>query len=266
MSRIEYKYLVPVKLLSKLYKYLSPYMVLDKYSEKRPKHEYTVRSIYFDTARLNFYHEKVSGIKKRKKIRIRGYNENKKNAVVFLEIKRKNGPTISKERAGVYYDDLSALLETGDTNKYIIPFPGITKSIDNARKFLFHLHDLSLKPILKIIYEREAYYFKFNKDWRITFDKNLRSSLSINPESLFEENKTVASLNKYFILEIKGSGEIPYSIRNAIARLELRLQALSKYTICIDSHTVYEKYLNRSINNSALYHKHKKINHFAIGQ
>ena len=150
MSRIEYKYLVPIKLLSKLYKYLSPYMVLDKYSALRPKHEYTVRSIYFDTARLNFYHEKISGIKKRKKIRIRGYNENKKNAVVFLEIKRKNGPTISKERAGVYYDDLSTLLETGNTKNFIIPFPGITRSIDNARKFLFHLHDLSLKPILLI--------------------------------------------------------------------------------------------------------------------
>ena len=266
MSRIEYKYLVPIGSVSKILNLLSPYLILDKYSAMMPNNEYTVRSIYFDTSELNFYHEKISGIKKRKKIRIRGYNKYQQDACIFLEIKRKNGPTIIKNRAAVNYSNLQNILESGDVSSYVISFPKITKSIENARKFLFHIHNSSLKPIVKNIYEREAYFHKFDKDWRVTIDKNLRSSLALNPQCLYEDNKTIPSLTNYSILEIKGSGDMPYVFRNTIANLGFSLRALSKYTICIESHTIYEKYLYRSINNAASYHKHKKIQHFGLGQ
>lgn len=260
MNRIEYKYLVPNKSVSNVLNHLLPYLILDKYSAQMPNNEYTVRSIYFDTLHLNFYHEKISGIKKRKKLRIRGYNKYEDDSVVFLEIKNKNGPTIFKNRAGVNYSDLQDLLGLGDVNRYVIAFPKITKSIENARKFLYNLHNLSLKPIIKIIYEREAYYYKFDNGWRLTFDKRLRSTLNVNPKYLYEDIKTISSLTNHTILEIKGSGNMPNIFRNAIANFGISLQSLSKYTICIESHTSYEKYLYRSINNAASYNNQKKFN------
>lgn len=245
MGRIEYKYLLSDRLLEKLHKLFIPYMIHDKYSAQRPDQEYTVRSIYFDTSRFSFYHEKISGIEKRKKIRIRGYNNYFKDALVFLEIKRKMGPSISKNRASIYYKNLSDLLETGEIMTNIFPHPGLKTSYENTKKHLFYIYNLNLKPVIKVIYEREAFFFKFDQKWRITIDKNLRSSLTVNPECLFDENVTVPNLKRYSILEIKGMGDIPSIIRRIVAKLELRLQALSKYTICLDSHSCYEKYLYR---------------------
>jgi len=54
-----------------------------------------------------------------------------------------------------------------------------------------------------IVYNREAYYSKFNTELRITFDKNLRSKISTSTDDLFSRHKSVYSLTDYFILEIK---------------------------------------------------------------
>ncbi len=49
------------------------------------------------------------------------------------------------------------------------------------------------------------------------------------------------------ILEIKSRGGFPLWLQQLIGRAGLHLQALSKYTICMESHTRYEHQLQRSI-------------------
>lgn len=264
-SRIEYKYLVPNFLKENLYNLLFPYLILDKYSSMMPNKEYTVRSIYFDSVALDFYQEKKAGLKIRKKLRIRGYNEYDYESVVFLEIKRKNGQIISKDRVGLMFKNINALLNSGFVSNHIIKVDNIRNPQKNAEKFFFFVHNGRLKPVIKIIYERQAFFYKFNQNWRITFDKNLRSSLTVNPSQLFYENKTVRSLNDSFILEIKGSGKIPLVFRNIIGHLEINLQSLSKYTICMESQSKYKKVIFNSINNNKKFQRHKNIHNILTG-
>ena len=252
MARIEYKYLISKTVVEYFREKISHYVELDRYSAIQPNHSYTVHSIYYDTPHLDFYYEKLAGIKRRKKLRIRTYNEYAKDSYVFLEIKRKNGAAISKTRAKVNYKDLALLMSSGDIKSYV-PKNGGYNSIENAQKFLYHVHKRNLKPIVLISYEREAYFYKFYHGWRMTIDQNLRSCMAGSSQSLYNGKDTVKSLPRHYILEIKGTGGMPGWLRYFIGTLNLKLAALSKYTICIDSIVKIRRtklnYSNINLNN-----------------
>ena len=231
MGRIEYKYLVSNSQLTNLRNALRPYLKLDKYSAMCEQNEYVVRSIYFDTPRLAYYHDKLAGIRRRKKVRIRGYNEFKKDSRVFLEIKRKDGSTISKTRANTEFKNLGFLM--GGYSKPLESFPEL--SMDH-KSFFYNVFSFQLKPLIKIIYEREAFFLKFNENLRITLDKNIRSSLSSQLQDLYEENRMVSVFKNNFILEIKTEAQFPRWLSNILASFNLQNEALSKYTLSLDSH------------------------------
>ena len=94
--RYEFKYLVPFSMLDKLRNALMPYLEYDKFADIRPNKEYVVRSVYFDNPYLDAYYEKLDGIKVRKKLRIRVYNEFSEDSLAFLEIKRKQDQFVFK--------------------------------------------------------------------------------------------------------------------------------------------------------------------------
>jgi len=257
MARLEYKYLMMNKQIDMLRSLMAPYVELDKYSAKMPDNKYTVRSIYYDTSRLDFYQEKLAGIKKRKKVRIRGYNEAEDNSLNFLEVKKKNGPTIIKTRASVKFKNLETLLTEKNIERYVINGNGAMHHIEDASQFFYYLKRFCLTPTIKVMYEREAYFYKFNQDLRITFDTNLRSSMNTDLDCLYEEDGLTYAKAGKAILEVKLGGEIPGWLSDIIARLKLNLQALSKYTTCIESHSKYERQLRRSLHGLAKFNEFK---------
>ena len=239
---------------------LKPYLEMDKYSIKVPGHRYTVRSIYYDTPNTDYYQEKLSGLKVRKKVRIRGYNSVTSKSLVFLEIKKKNGPTISKVRAKVRFRDVSRLLVEKDLEKYIINGDNKSHHVDDAGQFFYYMEAQNLGPMIKVIYEREAYFYKFNHDLRITVDYNLRSSLNINIDSLFADDHVNYASPGQCILEVKLGGEIPVWLSTILSLFKLHLQAFSKYTTCLDSHSRYERQLRQSLHGRSRYNS---FNHYA---
>ncbi len=262
MNKIEYKYLVSNRLLASFRKALLPYVIWDKYSDMCADKHYTVKTIYFDTSRLDFYQEKLSGLKRRKKIRIRGYNEATPDVLIYLEIKRKDGQIISKSRAPLPYEYLSATLLNNGIEKYIIR-DNENENLKNGTSFLYHLRSQNLIPTIKVIYEREAYFARMNPSLRITLDSNLRSSLQVEFERFFEDRNMIYALPTRSILEIKTSAGFPFWLQQLIGSKGLQLQALSKYTICMETHTRYEHQLHRSMTSHSKFdtfrHKTKLI-------
>ena len=245
--RLEYKYLVPNDLIPTLRTMIGPFVKTDPYADERVSKDYTVRSIYFDTYRLDFYHEKVEGLRSRKKIRIRGYNEHIDRNIVFLEIKRKSATNIAKNRAPVRYEHIQDLLISGDVERYVLTDNGIPNALENARRFSFHIYREALRPIVLVIYDREAYYSKFSSLLRITLDKNLRSSIYPSIDALFSEDKTLYSIPGYFILEVKFHGGLPQWVKSMIKNYSLKRLALSKYVICLDTHKILKRTSKYSI-------------------
>jgi SPX domain protein involved in polyphosphate accumulation len=233
--RLEYKYLIPVSLLSHIRSDLLPFLEMDKYAGDKDNKEYTVRSIYFDTPQMRYYFEKVEGIKIRKKVRIRSYDEYESDKTVFLEIKRKNQGYISKHRSKILLKDVDNILQDHKPEDYIINTGSNGKSLEDARMFLFYFKHENLRPSVLITYEREAFFGKFNKDLRITFDKNLRFLTHVDHSRLFEESDLQPALNDKLILEIKFRHSFPLWLQTILSRYNLQRLALSKYVICLEA-------------------------------
>jgi len=197
---------------------------------------YTVHSLYLDTRNMDFYQDKIAGLRNRMKVRIRGYDRIEPQAVVYLEIKRKRGTEVIKQRAPILQNDLSAFLESGDTNRYVFRDQRSDASEHDARQFLFQYHTKTLRPVITMAYEREAFYSRFDSDVRITLDKNLRFFDDATLKSLIQTRPHLYALPGKFILEVKTTVGIPLWLRNILYRMNVHHEALSKYTICVDSH------------------------------
>jgi hypothetical protein len=243
--RLEYKYLVRYSDLGALRAALKPYIEVDNvYNDVD---EYTVRSIYFDTSKLKYYHEKIEGINIRKKLRIRGYNLQESESIIFLEIKRKHENYINKNRSPLKYYHLEDLIKTKDLESYVLTENGFTNSLDDAEKFLHHIYKRTLKPIVLVVYEREAFYSKFDKRLRLTFDKNLRFSLFPTMDGLYSDDKLNSAMPEHFIFEIKFGSGFPKWLSNILNEFNLSRMALSKYTICLEKEKMFNPANRRSL-------------------
>lgn len=258
--RYELKYLVPNSQLSELRNALMPFLNYDKFAASRPDNEYTIRSVYYDSMKMDAYNDKEDGLKIRKKLRIRTYNELNDNSVAFLEIKRKNEQYISKNRALFRFADLDELLATGDIEQYILKRD--EKSLQDASRFMFHMHKSFMRPLINIIYEREAYFLKFDSDIRITFDKNVRSSTFRTFVDLFDEARTKTIIPGKFVLELKFHKQFTPSVQKILSSFNLTRMAVSKYVIGINAdpalylHTANKKLLfNNPVWDVNNYHK-----------
>lgn len=230
MKRVELKYLVGVELYDRIKSEIAPFVVEDRV-------DYAVRSIYFDTPNFDYYNDKVEGLEVRKKVRIRVYDVQKDNSLAFLEIKRKHGLTIFKNRAPVFYSNLDDLLKTGDIERYVLNLEPLSK--ENARKFLYHLYAYNLKPVVLVTYNRDAFHGKFNPLLRITFDRDLRSLLNPKISDIFVEDILKFAMFDFFIMEVKSPSQVlPVWLRSIIYNYELKLVSFSKYVICLDSHDI----------------------------
>lgn len=235
-KRYEYKFKLPVTILDEVRDLMSNYVHVDPYADRMPDKEYTVRSIYLDTRDMKFYREKMAGIRIRKKLRIRAYNQPVDDSLVFLEIKRKDGVFISKDRAPLEYQHLNPLLKTGEVESFVKTANGKPTEYDAAKKFFFHLSRQGLYPKILIIYEREPFTSKFDHSFRITFDKNLRSVITNTYDEFVDERDLVHTMPGYFILEAKFFAGLPEWFRAILRKYELQRMALSKYCMGLDSH------------------------------
>lgn len=252
-KRLEYKYLVPKSLVDAIRADMRPFVEIDQFAEKQQAKEYTVRSVYYDTPKFDCYSEKIEGLKVRKKFRIRGYNIPDKNSIVFLEIKQKYNNFIDKNRAPLMWNQIDEFLFYPDLDKYIIPFSGNGKEKGDAQRFLYHYYSQALRPAVLVIYDREAFFGKFDKSLRFTFDKNLRSTLFPSLDMLYKEEQIKYAMPKYFIFEVKFYTGLPAWIQSIIKRYQLPRMALSKYTICLDSHKAPKKFARGKGSNFSQY-------------
>lgn len=249
--RYEYKYIVHESKLESLREMVLPFVNLDEFIETSGNNQYSVRSVYFDTPRFDFYFEKIDGIKNRKKVRLRGYDKESADNTVFLEIKRKYEIPIVKYRAPIKFVDAIDMFKNTMINGHILKNDKFPKGYENSQRFFFQVFSKNLRPVVLITYEREAYLSKFDKTVRVTFDKNLRSRAYPAIENIYSEDRLKRSLHNHFILEIKFNNHFPHWMSPVVARLGLHKQSASKYVISIDENRMVDKFTRSSFFRNA---------------
>jgi len=178
---------------------------------------YTVRSLYFDNYADKAVIEKLSGLSRREKFRIRYYNAD--TSFIRLEKKRKANRLSYKENAKVTADQCASLLAG---NYEWMNRPDAPLLFELYSKIRYQ----SLRPRNIVEYRREAYTYRPG-NVRITFDSNIRTSNSVagflNPALI-----TIPASGS-IVMEIKYDGFLPDIIRD-ILQIGFRNQTeFSKY-------------------------------------
>lgn len=181
--------------------------------------DYTIRSLYFDNYSDKAVIEKLAGLSKREKFRLRYYNGD--TLFIKLEKKSKNNRLCYKESAVITKEQCAAILEG---NYDVLKIPEIPLFMELYTK----IHYQNLRPRNIVEYKREAYIYKAG-NVRVTFDKQIRTSNNVKG-FLNPALATIPAADS-IILELKYDGFLPDIIRD-IVQIGWRNQTeFSKYVV-----------------------------------
>ena len=221
-QRHELKYILTKEQKQRIIEGILPYMKLDHYGRT------TIRNIYFDTDDYRLIRRSIEKPVYKEKLRIRSYAKDNAQEKVFVELKKKYKKVVYKRRLSMPDETAMRWL------KREAPC-GINSQIAREIDYFLQYYG-TLKPVLFLSYEREAYYCKEGGDFRVTFDENvlcrqdaLTFQSDIGGMRVLEEDKV--------LMEIKCIGGMPLWMTEILSREKIYKTSFSKYG------TAYQKYL-----------------------
>ena len=218
-QRHEWKYYLPNDLIEIIIPEILPYMDYDPYCEGGKY--YDLFSVYYDTEDWQSYYEKLDGIERRKKFRLRSYVQNPKGKdLVMMEVKEKNKDIILKRRASV---DISVM----EKLRYGLPSSSPDAVYDEWR---FNIVRNAIKPRILIAYQRLAFKAKHHPNLRITLDRHIQHGMVKDPSDPFAtELRNTQFSRKYSVLEIKFKDNPPKFVIDLVKKYNLSNEAISKF-------------------------------------
>ena len=183
--------------------------------------KYFIRSLYFDNLSDKALREKIDGVDRREKFRIRYYNSDtsfikleKKSKVNGLETKY-SAPLTTAEARRLADGDFEFLRES--------PHPLL-------QEFYCKIRNQGLRPRTIVDYTREPFIYEPG-NVRVTFDYDIRTGLSctdfLNPNCV-----TIPAGDPIVIMEVKWDEFLPSIIKSAVQMPGRRVTAFSKYAQC----------------------------------
>lgn len=224
MNRYEVKYLVATRLVPALFAEFAAYTRPDPHS---PEWGYPIHSIYWDSADLRFFWEKIEGLSVRRKLRFRRYGD---SPDVFVEVKQREDRTLQKRR-------LRWPLE-----RVVSAFGNRAGEVDwdqvrddpVATEVALMIERHHLRPRIAIRYRRRALFGAFDPELRITVDGRIQYHASdFSLTRPFEEGRDVLD-PRVSVLEIKFDNRAPLWLTKSICRHGLQIVRMSKYCTAID--------------------------------
>lgn len=210
-KRHEIKYLITINQYINLMNYLS-----DKV-EKDVFYKSTIYNVYYDTDNFELIRKSIEKPIYKEKLRIRSYNKPTLDSSVYVELKKKYDYIAYKRREKIAY-------------KYVLNnsfLEGAETQIDKEIKYFNDFYD-GLTSKMFLSYEREAYYFKDDKQIRITFDTNIKyRTENVNLLPSISDIKLLP--NNLVLMELKIPFSIPYDLAKYLSSEKIFKIPFSKY-------------------------------------
>ncbi|MBQ8960920.1 MAG: polyphosphate polymerase domain-containing protein [Ruminococcus sp.] len=221
-ARKEIKFLLSMEQYRRLMEIIPQYMDPDKYCVGGK--EYGIYNIYYDTPDDYLIRESLSKPYYKEKIRLRSYySPASPDDLVFLEIKKKIGGIVTKRRVSMTLaesEEYFATRKKPETSKYI------TEQV--FRELDVFLDTYPVAPKQYISYQREAFFGKDNKDFRLTFDRKIterRHDLTLAQESY---GRFIIGADQR-LMEVKVGQSMPAWLVEALSELQIYKTSFSKY-------------------------------------
>lgn len=182
--------------------------------------KYRVRSLYFDTPKDKALREKINGVDRREKFRIRYYDGD----TSFMRLEKKSKQCgISQKRSVTVTEDEARRIIGGDIGWMRAADPLI-------RELYFKMRTERLMPKTVVDYVREPFICRAG-DVRVTFDSCLRTGL-FSSDFLNAALVTVPAGDAPILMEVKWGAFLPDVIRDAIQMPGRMAHSFSKYAGC----------------------------------
>ncbi|MCB0117864.1 MAG: polyphosphate polymerase domain-containing protein [Anaerolineales bacterium] len=229
-NRFELKYLISLKQADIFKKALRAYLIADEHGNGNGR--YALASLYYDSPDLSCYHEKVDGLRLRRKLRIRLYETGttlKADTPVFVEIKQRLDRVTQKRRVILPYGEALRLC-----NERQYPENVCTEDEAVMDEIYAYIWQYNLRPVSIVRYERQALIgTDYDLGLRVTFDTSL--SYQVHRLQLDEDPSSLPLLSPdRVVMEIKVNERIPYWLTEMIAAHNLRMIRISKYCRSIE--------------------------------
>jgi hypothetical protein len=213
------KYVLNLDQVNEMIGAILPYVEPDTHNGKAGF--YPVVSLYYDSPDLMCFWEKVDGMKFRRKLRIRLYDDGPDNA--FLEIKQRIDQTTQKRRARGPLEGFLSGMDLMRSSE----FPtGEDPVCDEARLLV---DKFRLEPKVIVSYNRSAWFGVYERGLRITIDRNLRYSRFMGRFDFRGGRDRYFISPGQMVLEVKFNEVAPGWLCSALNRLDLAARRVSKY-------------------------------------
>lgn len=185
--------------------------------EKDVFYKSTIYNVYYDTDNFELIRKSIEKPIYKEKLRIRSYDKPTLDSSVYVELKKKYDHIAYKRREKIAY-------------KYVLNnsfLEGAETQIDKEIKYFNDFYG-GLTPKMFLSYEREAYYFKDDKQIRITFDTNIKyRTENVNLLSSISDIKLLP--NNLVLMELKVPFSIPYNLAKYLSSEKIFKRPFSKY-------------------------------------
>lgn len=212
--RYELKYLLTFEQKQAVLSAMDGRMDLDRYGRT------TIRNLYCDTGSYRLIRRSVDKPAYKEKLRLRSYQRVGEDSPVFVELKKKYDDVVYKRRIQLPLADAMAWVRLQR------PCPRDTQ-ISREVDYFLRFYE-TLRPVVFLSYEREAYCPKDGSDFRVTFDDTIlcrREALTLDSEvwgtPLLPQGKV--------LMELKCSGGIPMWMARVLSREGIYKTSFSKY-------------------------------------
>lgn len=183
---------------------------------------YFVRSMYFDNLQDKALMEKINGVNRREKFRLRYYNNDLSH--ITLEKKSKINGLCGKQQQVIGYEMAEQILNGDIEALTASDRPSLLMELGIKMK------TQGLMPKTIVDYEREPFICEAGNT-RVTMDYNIRTGL-ISRDFLKPESITVPAGDVPVILEVKWDEFLPSFVRDLVQIPGGRTSAFSKYAAC----------------------------------
>jgi len=230
--RYEFKYVLNGDRLSSLAKVLDNHLCRDEHCGENG--DYPIRSIYFDSPDMRWFHEKKNGLEKRFKYRLRTYSHGDSGYAhpLYLELKGRDGSLVIKHRVRLPVEEFSGGI--GGGAGWLRELLYKTSPGNNvAERFIAQSFRYRLAPSVITDYKRAAWEDHNNPDFRATIDTAStawRTSWNGLPEGIPEEIIPGGG-----IVEIKFRYRIPFWFQRFVKEMNLSRISISKFQRAVEA-------------------------------
>jgi len=249
-GRHELKYVVDEARAVAIREFLRAYLRPSIYNRAGPQSGEPVISLYLDSPDLILYRQSAGGLKNRVKLRVRFYDGDWEHPA-YLEVKRRVGDMILKERAMVSRESVRRMLSGGpQTVSSGAPSPGYWpdrtdllngRDQGGAQQFFSHLCGaFGARGIVYVSYLREAWESSREGLVRVTVDRHILGTLYDGTARLAIPARGIRAELPYFprdgvVLEVKYTHGSPRWLPHLLQSFDLERRSVSKYCACVEA-------------------------------